>query len=385
MIMPVSSAAVVEDGPRALWIKEYPAEDIEILSVCESSEGGYYAVGAGAKGRLVMRLDEHGNTLWQKYVSGGDGAGRIKLVMESPAGGLFLFADDENLVKTTGEADLEWEFHQPSGVVYSVEAAPDGSGVMAGTYFQGFMTCVSPDGSESWNRTLAGPDGGGQYVLRSVQNDPEGGFIFAGYVNPILMLTDYRGFLMRSDGEGEKIWARQYSGNASGMLVSVAYRPEGGYAATRLQTFAGEDNSTLMIPSVVFTDSAGEITGVEYYDKSVSYLYYITNAGNGGYYMSGLMITESLRDDEYKIMRTDHSGKLLWEKTLGDLKLESFATTSDGGFIIAASGPDGNSSVLIKYAKDMATEQASGFGIVLTFVAFACAGLCLVLQKRSKY
>jgi len=386
MAVQASSAAVTADGPEALWIKEYPAEEIEILSVCESSEGGYYAAGSGPGGRLVMKLDEDGTTLWEKNVRGGNNeTGSIKLVMESSAGGLLLFADGENLVKTTGEADFEWEFHQPSGMVYSVEAAPDGSGVLAGTYFQGFLTDVSPDGTEAWNRTFGSPDGGGQYALRSIQNDPGGGFIIAGYINPILMLTDYRGFLMRTDDEGDKIWARQYSGNASGMLVSVACRPEGGYAATRLQTFAGEDNSTLMIPSVIFTDAGGEMSHVVYYDDSVSYLYYITNAGNGGYYMSGLMITESLKDDEYKILRTGSSGKLLWEKTLGDLKLKSFDVTSDGGFIIAASSPGEETSYLIKYAKDNASEQAAGFGMFTAFGAIAGAGICAVLWRRSKY
>ena len=222
-----SSAATAEDGTQIEWIKEYPADEIEILSVCESSQGGYYAAGAGPEGRLVMRLDGSGDTLWKEYIPGSDANGSIKMVQESPPGGLILFADDEDLLKTTDEAVFEWEFHQPFGKVNSVEAVPDGSGIMTGTYFQGFLTEVASNGTEAWNRTLGDPEGGGQYVLRSVQNDPDGGFIIAGYINPIFTISDYRGFLMKTDSEGKMIWARQYSGNASGMILSVACRPSG--------------------------------------------------------------------------------------------------------------------------------------------------------------
>lgn len=378
-----SAAAGDVHGPAVEWIKEYPAAEIEVMSVCESSSGGYYAAGTGPGGRLVMRLDGSGNVLWKENIPGSDANGSIKLVQESPAGGLLLFADGEDLVKTTDEADFEWEFHQPFGKVYSVEVAPDGSGVLAGTYLQGFLTGVSPDGKEAWNRTFGVPEGGGQYVLRSVQNNPPGGFIVAGYIDPIFMITDYRGFLMKTDAEGNKIWARQYSGNMSGMIVSVACRPSGGYAATRLQVLEGPDNTTLLAPSVIFTNPEGGETGFVYYNESVSYLFHIMNAGDAGYYLSGLLMDESAESDEYKILRTDLSGTLLWEKSLGDEELRSFTPTSDGGFIISTADSEGGKSYLIKYGEDTATEQAPGFGIVAVFALPGAAAASLFFRKRS--
>ncbi len=212
-VVQASSAAGSSQGPEVEWIEEYPSAEGEILSVCESSAGGYYAAGAGPEGRLVMRLDGEGNILWKKNIPGSDANGSIKLIQESPAGGLILFADGEDIVKITDEAEFEWEFHQPFGRVYSVEVAPDGSAVMAGTFIQGFLTEVSPAGTESWNRTFSDPEGGGQYVIRSVQNDPEGGFIIAGYIDPIFMISDYRGFLM-----GKAVFGRIFGDDCFGRL-----------------------------------------------------------------------------------------------------------------------------------------------------------------------
>lgn len=380
-VVQASSAAESAQGPEVEWIKEYPSSEAEILSVCESPYGGYYAAGAGPEGRLVMRLDGEGNILWKKNIPGSDANGSIKLIQESPAGGLILFADGEDLLKITDKAEFEWEFHQPMGKVYSVEVAPDGSTVMAGTFIQGFLTEVSPAGTESWNRTFSDPEGGGQYVIRSVQNDPEAGFIIAGYIDPIFMITDYRGFLMKTDDEGRKVWARQYSEDSSGMIVSVVCRPSGGYAVTRLQLPVGPDNSTLFMPSVMFTNPEGKVTGSEYYNEFVSYLFHITNAGDGGYYLSGLILGESPEPDEYKILRTDLSGKLLWEKSLGDLEMTAFITTSDGGFLIAGRDPVSDSSVLEKYAKDNTSAQASGFGLISVFAALTGAGLFAMIRK----
>ena len=377
-----ASSAGEAAGPAAMWVEEYPAGEIEIFSVCESSEGGYYAGGAGPGGRMVMKIDESGKTVWEKTVPGSDENGSIKLVQESPAGGLILFADGENLVKTGDDAGFEWEFHQPLGKVYSIEVSPDGSGVMAGTYIQGFLTSVSTDGEEAWNRTFSDPEGGGQYVIRSVQNDPSGGFIIAGYIDPIFMITDYRGFLLKTGEEGNKIWARQYSGDASGMIFSVAPRPGGGYAATRLQVLEGEDNSTVLAPSVLFTSPDGSLEKIVYYNESAEYLFHITNAGDAGYYLFGLVTGDSEDDYEYKIIRTGLSGAVLWEKSLGDVELRGFATTSDGGFIIAGSGPDVNNSVLVKYAEDKASEQAPGFAPVTVFVALA--GTVFFIFNRKK-
>ncbi|WP_421909638.1 hypothetical protein [Methanolacinia petrolearia] len=344
LFVQASSAAAGGDGPQLEWMKEYPVEEIEILSVCESADGGYYAAGAGPEGRLVMKLDSEGNTLWKKYIQGSDENGSIKMVKESPAGGLMLFADGENLIKATDDAVFEWEFHQPVGKVSSVDAVPDGSGVMAGTYFQGFLTKVASDGTEAWNRTLG---------------DPDGGFIIAGYINPIFVVSDYNGFLMKTDADGEKIWARQYSGNASGMLLSATPVDSGGYAAARFQALAGEDSSTVDVPSVIFTNADGEVTGVADYNKSVSYVYHIENAGDNGYYLTGIKFEELAEDDEYKIIRTDLSGNVIWEKGLDDVALNGFTATSHGGFLVGGISYDGNTSVLAKYGVDDKSKGAS--------------------------
>ena len=381
LIVQASSAANGGDGPQLEWMEEYPVEEIEILSVCESTDGGYYAAGAGPEGRLVMKLDSEGNTLWKNYIQGSDENGSIRMVKESPPGGLMLFADGENLIKTTENAVFEWEFHQPAGKVSSVDAVPDGSGVMAGTYFQGFLTKVASNGTEAWNRTLGDPDSGGQYILRSVQNDPDGGFIIAGYINPILVLSDYNGFLMKTDSDGEKIWARQYSGNMSGMLLSVAPVYSGGYAAVRLQTMAGEDNSTVAVPSVLFMNVDGEVTGIAGYNTSVSYVYHIENAGDNGYYLTGVKFEELLEDDEYEILRTDLSGNVIWEKGLDDVALNGFTATSDGGFLVGGISYDGNTSVLAKYAVDNTSKEAPGFGLITAFAAFVFAAVYLVFRK----
>lgn len=381
-------ASGVEPGPEVEWVQEYPADEILILSVCESSSGGYYAGGNGPGGRILVKLDESGNYLWKKEIPGSDQNGSIVMIKESPAGGLVLFADGEDLIKTTFEGDVEWEYHQPSGKVSSIEVAPDGSSVMAGTYFQGFLKKVSPQGKESWSRTLGNPEGGGQYILRSVKNVPGGGFIAAGYINPVIMVTDYRGFLMRTDENGNKTWARQYSGESSGMLDSVACTPSGGFAATRLQVPVVDNESSEepdLLPSVIFTDSEGEVTGFEYYNRSVSYVYHIANDKEKGYYLVGLDLTNPLGSGEYKILEIDLSGKMLWQEGLDDLELTGFITTTDGGILISGLDPSMESVTLVKYsgAETVQTSGKSpGFGAIVAVFSFLSAAL-IFISRRS--
>ena len=126
------------------------------------------------------------------------------------------------------------------------------------------------------------------------------------------------------------------------------------------------------------------MTGVVEYDESVSYIYHIENTGDDGYYLAGIKFEELLEDDEYKILRTDLSGKLIWEKGLGDMILNGFTATRDGGFLIAEVSPDGNTSVVVKYPVDNKSEETPGFGPLTVFAAFIFALVYLVCREKPE-
>jgi len=236
-------------------------------------------------------------------------------------------------------------------------------------FYQAAFSQVAP--AKRWDRTYGGDgadinpllihtiDGG--YLIGSTsssgntgdRSDPNRDVNFQSY--------DY--WIIKTDGNGNKLWDKAYGGDYDDILEDVQQTPDGGYILggyTWSRKSGDITGSTYGDPDywIVRLDAAGN----KLWDRVFSsygnnYFSSLVQTSDGGFllggYSDGTYIhrqspTKGLMD--YWILKLDQGGKVLWEKSFGGSKsdqLQKIVPTSEGNFLLcgySASGMSGDKS-----------------------------------------
>jgi ribosomal protein S11 len=146
------------------------------------------------------------------------------------AGGTDIF-----LIKTDASGNLQWaKTYGGTGwdYAYSVQQTSDGGYIVAGHtnsfgagYYDIFLIKTDANGNVIWAKTY-----GGTYsdYASSVQQTSDGGYIVAGYTFSFgAGINDI--FLIKTDANGNVIWAKTYGGTVGDEAYSVRQTSDGGY------------------------------------------------------------------------------------------------------------------------------------------------------------
>ncbi len=379
-----SAPAADDAGPLYEWIKEFSPDNGSVNTVWQLLDNSYVA-GGNNNGRILIGISESGVLEWEKSIPGGDENGSVKFVEESLTGGLYIFTDGENLMKTSVAGDVEWTFHQPFGVVNSVEISGSGYVLLGGDYYQAFLTLVSPEGNEVWNKTIESSQGGGQLRITSVQNTNDGSFIVAGYINPIIYTGKYCGFAMKINPDGDIVWEKQYGYDNSAMIITITPLDDGSFAAglveiTEAEISMTEDNSAYA-PSILIIDENGSEI-LKYEVSGAEVIYYIKGAADGGYYLLASRYNALSDFTDFMLIKTDSKAQTLWTKNFGETRISSLQTASDGGLVLCGIDENTKKGAIIKTAPDCDnTNKTPGFGIIAALISVFCAAFNCRLKK----
>ncbi|MCK4576362.1 T9SS type A sorting domain-containing protein, partial [candidate division WOR-3 bacterium] len=377
------SANLFAQAPDTLWTKTYGGVDYDYgLSVQQTADSGYIiagmttSFGAGYFDLYLVKTDAQGDTLWTKTY-GDENDDWASSIRQTSDGGYIITgttvsfgtgSPDVWLIKTDFHGDSLWArtFGGSSfDASYSVQQTIDGGYIVAG-FTESFgrpdrdVYLIKTDafGNDIWTKTFGGNGIDHSY---SVDQTSDSGYVVAGYTTSSGS-GDYDVYLLRTNIDGDSLWARTYGGTNYDEAYSVKQTSDGGYIIAGYTESFGAGNGDIYL---IKTDVVGDTVWVRTYgggeqDGSFS----VQQTSDGGYVVAGGTCSYSSGMSDIYIIKTDSEGNTLWTKTIGGKNEDwgfSVQQTSDDGYIIAgwtnSFGAGLNDVYLIKTEPDVGVEE----------------------------
>jgi len=175
---------------------------------------------------------------------------------------------------------------------------------------------------QTWEKTFGGP---GYDIGYSVLQDNDGGYVITGSLITDSLLNTQSVFLIKTDSNGETLWAKTYEeGNSQGFCVQQT--TDGGYVISGSISYDSLVNTP--IGYLIKTDLNGDTLWTKIYSEFESLLS-VKQTTDGGYIISG-----AGSNALFVFSKTDSNGDTLWIKNYGGYSVQQ---TTDGGYIIADS------------------------------------------------
>ncbi len=288
-------------------------------SLIEAEDGGFaiagYTTSAGAGGQdfYLLKTDAEGDSVWSRTYGGADDE-IARQVIQTEDGGYLMVGSTRSFGE--GEGDF-------------------------------FLVRTNSEGEELWSKTYGGTE---DEAAHSVVQTADGGFAVAGWTNSFDDDHDWNNhdfWLVRTDANGDSIWARRYGGTITDAATKIISTADGGFTMVGpSNSFGDGDYDAWMIHIAADGDSLWSKTiGVAgYYD----YANDVIQMEDEGYALAGV---SGLGDaTNGYLARTDAQGELLWQNTYGNPDVfDSFSSLvgmADGGFVLTGSTtPLGNGDV----------------------------------------
>jgi hypothetical protein len=324
------------------WEMDVATNDGCILGGASGSgvSGNKTAPSWGSGDFWAVRVDAHGNQLWDRSY-GGEDSDEMRSLKRTQDGG-FVFAGDT----TSGIGGIK---------------STRGYG---GTDY--WVVRTDANGQKLWDQTIGSE---GSDFLQAVCETSDGGFLAGGVSwagisggKTSANYGDLDAWLVRLDANGNKVWDQSFGGTGDDRITDICMTQDGGFILGGFSSSPPSGNKT----SPAYGGWDGwlirlDANGTKLWEKTFGgangdVLHSLQQTRDGGFILGGS--TESSNNgtrttpvfgaNDYWIVRLDASGNQLWERVYGGNSFDyllSVRETLDGGFILSGdsdSGPSGN-------------------------------------------
>lgn len=371
-------------------------------AVAQGKDGGYMVVGAGfsmntgditgSRGvidAIISKLDANGNKQWVKVYGGSDGD-EFNAVAATPDGDYIVAGysrskdgdvavpnlDDFWILKIDNDGKIKWSKTYGSTDIdqaKSIVVTADGGCVVTG-FTEGnngdvtgnhskmpdvWILRLDANGNKKWAKTYGGSSVDQAF---SVTACADGGFAITGYTaSNDGDVTGYHGtayldtWVLKVDGEGNKLWNKCFGGTDSDYAHSIVSTPDGGLAIAGSTASVNGDitglhhvnvGSPFYDAFVIKLDAAGNKQWAKAYGGVGSEgAYSLVTAPGGGYVFAGsagstdgdVYGNTGNSSSEYWLAKLDADGKLVWNNCYGSTggdECASLIRTSDNGYAL---------------------------------------------------
>ncbi len=330
-----------------------------LYCLAETPDGGHMMVGctcsygAGYSDVWLVRVDAHGNMIWNKTYGGPytdygcniipttDGNYVIVgYTCATPATGMDESADGW-LIKVDPNGNILWNktYGTPTDSDYlmALIATSDGGYALAGATYPGTSTTeigwlvkVDSDGNEQWSKKFG--DSGSDCIWCLVENS-DGTYTLDGQ-------TKVNGsddlWIFKVDSEGNELWSKTYGGSSTDLGWCLLKAPDGGYVMSGTTSSFGAGKSDFWFLKF---DSNGELQWNQTYggaNEDIAYV--VASTSDGGYAIVGSTMSFGAGGTDFWLIRTDSNGVMQWNQTLGGAGFDEgqyIAVTPNGVYAIA--------------------------------------------------
>lgn len=364
----ITGQALAEEPPGVEWEKTYSEDGYDKGSIVQqTSDGGYIILsdsssfGTDGLDIYLTKTDGAGNVLWQNNY------GHSKLdsgdsVLQTGDGGYIIIGDtistgsnslDVYLVKTDSIGNVLWEkTYGDIGIDSgnSVKQTIDGGYIIAGetNSFGGgdydvYLIKTDGEGNSLWEKTFGGSknDHGNSMQLTS-----DGGYIIAGCASSFGS-GDSDIYMLKTDASGDIFWENTYGGNKGDHShgQAVQQTKEGEYIIVGTSASYGSGENDIYL---VKTDASGKMLWEKTFGGSMNDVgYSVQQTKDNGYILVGGTKSCGAGQSDIYLVKTDASGNVLWDKTFGGSLTDvgySVQQTSDEGYIITGSKDNGDTN-----------------------------------------
>ena len=356
----------------------------------------------------IVKMTPGGSKIWDKTLGGYDGEALFSSFQTQDGGYLLIgFSlsdisgdktiaskgnDDLWIVKVNATGIKQWEKvigGNAEDGVYTAISTADGGYLLGGYSKSGisgdksqanrgdndfWLVKIDAAGNKVWDKTM-----GGVYIdfIRKIIETPDGGFLLCGNsesqksgdkISPNYGSYDY--WVVKTDGSGNLQWEKSYGGADKEDLYAAVKLPAGGYMLAGTSTSGISGNKTAASKGksdfwLVRIDESGNILGdstIGGNDDDILRVAQVDNDGGlifAGSSWSGITGDKSQARvgtywGDYWIIKTDASGKRIWDKTFGgddDDIATSVLRTTDNGYLLGGYTFSSKSGDKTEYSK----------------------------------